>query len=76
MLQSSIYPDSFTVPKEYFFIIKVQFELPASAPQTLIIKRLILNIQDKVKSRGKEEFEFVNVEIEKKIIGKDNGLNK
>jgi len=42
----------------------------------LIIKRLILNIQDKVKSRGKEEFEFVNVEIEKKIIGKDNGLNK
>jgi hypothetical protein len=39
----------------------------------LILKKLTLNIQDKVKSRSKEEFEIVNVEIEKKIIGKDIG---
>jgi hypothetical protein len=39
----------------------------------LILKKLNLNIQDKVKTRGKEEYEFVNVEIEKKITGKDIG---
>ena len=44
-----------------------------TALQSLILKKLTLNIQDKVKSRGKEDYEFVNVEIEKKIIGKDNG---
>ena len=44
-----------------------------TAPQSLILKKLTLNIQGKVKSRGKEDYEIVNVEIEKKIIGKDNG---
>jgi hypothetical protein len=51
MLQSSIYPEAYNVPCEYFFIIQIEFD-PAQDLQTdILLKRIKLNIKDKTKNK-------------------------
>ena len=47
MLQSSIYPSSYGVPSELFFIIKIQIEAMESLDKHVILKSIYLTIKDK-----------------------------
>lgn len=42
MLQSSIYPDSYGVPCEYFFVIKIQLEGLATLREDVQLKKIHL----------------------------------
>ena len=52
MLQSSIYPDCYGVPCEYFFVIKVRFQATKQVKKCIILKKLCLVLKDKTKQRG------------------------
>lgn len=68
MLQSSIYPECYGVPCEYFFVIKFLFELDPNAPTPINLKKLFLNMKDKTKERGSSVYEDVNITIDRKLV--------
>lgn len=70
MLQSSIYPDCYGVPCEYFFVIKIQFEAAASVKKNIQLKKLYLKMKDKTKERGSSTYEDVIISIERKLVDK------
>lgn len=62
MLQSSIYPDCYGVPCEYFFVIKFLFSLDKqSGTGPITLRKLHLNMKDKTKERGSNVYEDVNI---------------
>lgn len=63
MLQSSIYPISYGVPCEYFFIIKVEFKGMPSLPCDVVLQRIHLDIKDKSRNRDTGKLEEIKVEI-------------
>jgi len=70
MLQSSIYPESYGVPCEYFFIIKVEFKGMPSLPGDVVLQRIHLNIKDKSRSKENGALEDIKVEINRQFVGK------
>lgn len=77
MLQSSIYPECYGVPCEYFFVIKFLFELDPNAPTPINLKKLCLNMKDKTKERGSSVYEDVNITIDRKLLDQvGNGNNQ
>jgi hypothetical protein len=72
MLQSSIYPISYGVPCEYFFIIKVEFKGMPSLPCDVVLQRIHLDIKDKSRNRETGKLEDIKVEINRGFIGKSD----
>jgi len=72
MLQSSIYPESYGVPSEYFFIIKVEFETLSSLPCDVVLQKLHLEIKDKTNNKTTGKPEDIIVEINRSFVGKSD----
>jgi len=51
MLQSSIYPETYGVPCEYFFVIKLQFKATPELKKTIVLKKINLVIKDKSRNK-------------------------
>lgn len=69
MLQSSIYPESYGVPSEYFFVVKFLFKSLPDTKDTIKFMKIHLNIEDK--NRNKETGEY-----KKNIVPIDRKLNR
>lgn len=67
MLQSSIYPEQYGVPCEYFFIIKIEFDPTPDLEQTIILKKIVLNIKDRTKNKTTGQYEFIDVQINRPL---------
>jgi hypothetical protein len=68
MLQSSIYPESYKVPSEYFFVIKIQF-FPNELTRPVKLKKLQIKIVDVIKQE-KKPFEKADVIIDRHLRDK------
>ena len=76
MLQSSIYPDCYGVPCEFFFVIKFLFSLDkTTGKEPITLRKLHLNMKDKTKERGSNVYEDVNISIERRLVEKTNNNN-
>ena len=73
MLQSSIYPPSYGVPSELFFIIKIQIEAMESLDRRVILKSIHLTIKDKTYNKRTGKMEVINVEINRDLSKKVEG---
>lgn len=68
MLQSSIYPESYKVPSEYFFVIKIQF-FPNELKRPVKLQKLQLRIIDVIKKQKKPD-EKAEVTIDRQLRDK------
>ena len=71
MLQSSIYPETYGVPCEFFFVIKFQFKATPDLKQNIILKKIILKIHDNSRDKNTGELKRVIVPIER-VLKEDN----
>lgn len=67
MLQSSIYPEQYGVPCEYFFIIKLEFEPTEELKEDLILKQVVLNIKDRTRNKNTGQYEYIDVQINRPL---------
>ena len=67
MLQSSIYPDSYGVPCEYFFVIKIQLEATAALQGEVELRKIHLKISDKSRNKTTNELQTVFVHIDRDL---------
>lgn len=51
MLQSSIYPEAYNVPCEYFFIIQIEVEPNEDMETDILMKKIKLKIKDRTKNK-------------------------
>jgi hypothetical protein len=68
MLQSSIYPESYKVPSEYFFVIKIQFS-PNGLSRPVKLQKVQLKILDVIKKQKKPD-EKADVTIDRQLRDK------
>lgn len=61
MLQSSIYPESYRVPSEFFFVIKIQF-IPQGLTEPVKLKKVQLKILDTQKSNSESKQSEVTID--------------
>ena len=61
MLQSSIYPEQYGVPCEYFFIIKIEFEGNDDMKENVLLKKVVLNIKDRTRNKTTGQYEYIDV---------------
>ena len=73
MLQSSIYPPSYGVPSEFFFIIKIQMEAMESLDKRVVLKSIHFTIKDKTYNKRTGKMEVINVEINRGLSKKVEG---
>ena len=62
MLQSSIYPEAYNVPCEYFFIIQILLK-PDDLNFDMLLKRIRLKIKDRTKNKTTGQLEEIDVDI-------------
>ena len=65
MLQSSIYPETYGVPCEFFFVIKFQFRATSELKHNIVMKKIILKIHDNSRDKNTGELKRVVVPIER-----------
>jgi hypothetical protein len=68
MLQSSIYPESYRVPSEFFFVIKIQF-YPHNLTTPVKLNKITLKIHDQAK-KAKSDSKQAEVTIERPLKDK------
>lgn len=71
MLQSSIYPDSYGVPCEYFFVIKIQLEGTPELANEVELRKIHLKISDKSRNKTTNELQTVFVHIDRDLTEKN-----
>ena len=76
MLQSSIYPEAYNVPCEYFFIIQIQFEPNEDMDADILLKRIKLKIKDRTKNANTLQIEEIDVDINRPLPNKVSNTGK
>ena len=67
MLQSSIYPSSYRVPNEIFFVIKIQIHALPNLEGKVKLNKILLDIEDKSRNNQANEKHTIKVQIEKQL---------
>ena len=71
MLQSSIYPESYGVASEYFFVIKFLFNAMPELKEPIKLMKIHLDIQDRNKNKDTKNDEKYTVKIDRKLKGEN-----
>lgn len=76
MLQSSIYPEAYNVPCEYFFIIQIEFDPEETLETDILLKRIKLKIKDRTKNKTTLQFEEIDVDINRPLPNRETNTGK